>query len=176
MARPTLKKMAAELREAARVAAVMVDGDLAGRIVSQRSWHYIRNPNPKYRFMTGDYFDVDHANFLLMKKTLLRLGRLVGFPCGTSLWLPVPGLKGRQVTCAVQNGKLHRYYRFGAGSQPTPPEMARCLRTGQVTAAPAHPDYVVFLAPVRDSLGDVVGAVEFCSPNPKSAAMAPAWS
>jgi hypothetical protein len=175
MARPTSAKVGAALRDAARVAAVMVDGDLAGRIVSARSWHYIRNPNPKYRFMTGDYFDVDHASFLLMKKTLLRLGRLTGFTCGTSLWLPVPGVKG-QVTCAVQNGKLHRYYRFGASSQPAAPEMLRCLRTGKVLLAPPHRDFVTALAPVRDSLGDVVGVVELCSPSPKSKALAPAWS
>jgi hypothetical protein len=175
MARPSLQKVTAALCDAARVASVMVDGDLAGRIVSPRSWHYIRNPNPKHRFMTGDYYDVDHESFLLMKKTLLRLGRLVGFPCGTSLWLPVPGDK-RQVSCVVQNGKLHRYYRFGGSTQPTPPEMARCLKTGKVLLAPAHRDYVTALAPVRDSLGDVVGVVELCSPSPKSRALAPAWS
>ncbi len=172
---PTPKQMTAALLDAAQVAAVMVDGDLAGRIVSERSWRYIRTPNPKYRFMTGDYYDVDHASFLLMKKTLLRLGRLAGFPCGTSLWLPVPGAKG-QVSCVVQNGKLHRYYRFGASNQPTPPEMARCLKTGRVVAAPADRDYVTVLAPVRDSLGDVVGVVELCAASPGSRALAPAWS
>jgi hypothetical protein len=175
MARPTLKKLTADLLEAGRVAAVMVDGELAKAIISERAMGYIKNPNPKYRFMTGDYFDVDHENFLRTKKTLLRLGRLVDFPCGTSLWIPVPGRK-KQVTCVVQNYKLHRYYRFGAASQPAPPEMLKCLRSGKVVLAPAHPDYVTVLAPVRDSLGDVVGAVEFCSPNPRSKTLAPAWS
>ncbi len=175
MARPTLKKMTADLREAARVAGVMIDGELAKNILSERAMRYIKSPNPKFPHMTGDYVDVDHDNFLLMKKTLLRLGRLVGFPCGTSLWLPVPGKKNK-VTCVVQNLKLHRYYRFAAPSQPAAPEMSRCMKTGKVVLAPADKDLVTTLAPVRDSLGDVVGVVEFCSPNPKSKTLAPAWS
>jgi hypothetical protein len=175
MARPTLKKMTADLREAGRVASVMVDGDLAQAIITARAMHYIRNPNPRYRYMTGDYFDVDHDNFLRMKKTLLRLGRLVDFPCGTSLWIPVPGRKNL-VTCVVQNYKLHRYYRFGAASAKTAPEMARCMKRGRVVVAPVEEDLVTVLAPVRDSLGEVVGFVEFCSPNPRSKALAPAWS
>jgi len=175
MVRPTLKKVTAELLEAARVAGVMVDGELAGKIISERAMRYIKYPNPRYRFMTGDYYDVDHDSFLLMKKTLLRLGRLVDFPCGTSLWLQVPGKKN-EMTCVVQNFKLHRYYRFGAGSQPAAPEMIKCLKTGEVVLAPAHKDLVTTLAPVRDSLGDVVGVVEFCSPNPGSKTLVPAWS
>jgi hypothetical protein len=175
MARPTLKKMTADLREAARVASVMVDGELAGRIISERAMKYIKNPNPKYRHMTGDYYDVDHQNFLRMKKTLLRLGRLVDFPCGTSLWIPVPGRKN-QVTCVVQNLKLHRYYRFGAASSKVAPEMSKCLKTGKVVLAPARQYLVTVLAPVRDNLGDVIGAVELCSPNPRSKTLAPAWS
>ena len=173
--KPSLKALKAALREAARVAAVLVDGELATRIVTERAWHYMKNPDPRHRFMAGDYYDVDHAGFLAMKKFLLRLETLPGMPCCASLWLAVPG-KSDRVTVAVQNGTLHRYYRWGMGSREAEPEMARCLASGEAVEAPDSPELVTVLAPVRNSLGDVVGCVELTAPNPASKKLAPAWS
>ena len=175
MAKPSLKKVLSALKETARVAAVMVDGELAKRIIADRSHHYIANPDPKFRFLTGDYYDVDHASFLLMKKTLLRLEKLVDFPCNTSLWVRVKGLEDH-VTVAVQNGSLHRYWQWGEHKRELAGEMAGCFACGEVTVAPEDENLATVLAPVRDSLGDVVGVVELTSPNPKSKEMAPAWS
>ena len=152
----------------------MVDGDLARAIITQRAMGYIRDPDPRYRFMSGDYFDVDHARFLQMKKTLLRLGRLVDGPCGTALWIPVPDTD--HVTCVVQNTQWHRYYRFGVESLEPPAEMRRCLERGRVVAARTTREWVTTLAPVFDSLGGVAGVVEFTSPNPDHDGDGPAWS
>ena len=93
------------LSEVARVASVMVDGDEARRILTARAMHHIAHPDPDYRFLSADYYDVEHETFLRMKKTLLRLERLIQVRCCTALWVPVEGQEG-QVTLAVQNLSL----------------------------------------------------------------------
>jgi hypothetical protein len=167
------------LIDASRVASVMVDGDEAQRIITARAMHYLAHPDPDYRFMVGDYYDVDHAAFLRMKKTLLRLERLLDFPCSTALWVrvEVAGLE-RHVTLAVQNGSVHRYYRFGQEKIALAGEMARCMENGQTIVVPLEDqDHVLtVLSPVFDSLGDVVGVVELSAVHPGSDALPPAWS
>jgi hypothetical protein len=169
--------MLGALTETARVASVMIDGDEAGRIITDRAMHYIAHPDPKHRFLSGDYYDVDHAAFLRMKKTLLRLERLPDLNCCASLWVKVQGLDG-YITLAVQNGSVHRYYRFGEAQIELSAEMAECIATGQTTVAPLeHPSgTITVLAPVFDSLGDVVGVVELSALHPASESVAPAWS
>jgi hypothetical protein len=165
------------LTEVARVASVMVDGDEARRIIAERAIWYIAHPDPEHRFLSGDYYDVDHDTFLRMKKTLLRLERLLDFSCSSSLWIRVEGLEG-YVTLAVQNGNVHRYYRFGQEKMELPAEMAECVRTGQPVVAPLeHPSQTLtVLAPVFDSLGDVVGIVELSTVDPTSQSPPSAWS
>ncbi len=174
---PRVRGMLQSVTEVARVASVMIDGDEASRIITDRAIHYIANPDPEHRFLSGDYYDVDHATFLRMKKTLLRLERLLDFPSSTALWLKIEGLDG-YVTLAVQNGSMHRYYRFGEEKIEIPPEMAACIETGQTTPAPLeHPSHTLtVLAPVFDSLGDVVGVVELCALHPESEGLAPGWN
>jgi hypothetical protein len=172
-----VRKTLRALVEAARVASVMIDGDEAGRTITARAMQYIAHPDPEYPFLSGDYYDVDQPVFLRMKKTLLRLERLLDFPCSASLWVKVEGLEGH-VTLAVQNGSIHRYYRFGEAQIELPAEMAECIDKGQITVAPLeHPlQMLTVLAPVFDSLGDIVGVVELSALHPASRSPAPAWS
>jgi hypothetical protein len=165
------------LSDAARVASVMIDGDEARRIITERAMHVLAHPDPEHRFLSGDHYDVDHDTFLRMKKTLLRLERLLDIPCSTALWVHIEGLE-RHVTLAVQNGSTHRYYRFGSEKLQLPAEMAQCLKTGQTVVAPLeHPSQTItVLAPVFDSLGDVAGIVELTAQHPDSQSPAPAWS
>jgi hypothetical protein len=165
------------LSEAARVASVMLDGDEVRRIIAEPATYYLAHPDPEHRFLSSDYYDVDHDTFLRMKKTLLRLERLLNFACSTALWVPIEALAG-YVTLAVQNGSLHRYYRFGQEKLALPAEMARCLKTGQTVVAPLeHPSQTItVLAPVFDSLGDVTGIVELTARHPDCQSPAPAWS
>jgi hypothetical protein len=169
--------MLSAMEEAARVASVIVDGDEAARIIAPRAMHYIAEPDPDYRFLAGDYYEVDHATFLRMKKLLLRLQRLLGFPCSTSLWVPVEGRRSL-MTLAVQNGSNHRYYCFGQLAMETPTEMAECVRArGTVVAPLEHATRTLtVLAPVFDSLGDVTAVVEFSALHPEAQILAPAWS
>lgn len=170
-------RMLKALKEAARVASVIIDGDEARRIITERAGRYIANPDPRYRFLSGDYYDVDHAAFLRTKKTLLRLERLLPFPCNVSLWLLLEEPPDH-VTVVVQNGSLHRYWRWAEEKRRMEPEMAECVRKVAVTVAPpAHSSRTLtVLAPVRDSLGDVVGLAELTAKDPSSKSLAPAWS
>jgi hypothetical protein len=173
---PKVAKRMAALKELARVASVMVDGEDAEHVVTDRAMHYIANPDPKHRFLAGDYFDVDFDGFLRAKKTLLRLSRLVDFRCDTVLWMKVKG-RDELVTPLLHNGTLSQWYRFGASSAEAAGPMAECLRSGEVTPVEdGASDMLTVLAPVRDSLGDVVGLVELSAPDPVSEKLAPVWN
>lgn len=165
------------LLELARVASVMVDGEQAKLIITDRAHYYLANPDTTYRFLSSDYYDVDAETFLRMKKMLLRLSMLVDFPCDTSLWVQVRGLKDH-VTVAVQNGGMKRYWQWAEGKRPLEPEMAECMEATKATVAP--PDkargLITVLAPVSDSLGDVVGFVELTAKDPTSTESGPDWS
>jgi hypothetical protein len=169
-------KMLEAMGEAARVASVMVNGEEANRIITDRAAHYAAHPDPQYRTMAGDYYDVEHQTFLRMKKTLQRLQRLVGFPCHTALWVRMRDLEGH-MTLALQNGTVHRYYRFGGSRIETPPEMEACMSSREITTAPGdHPtETLTVLAPVEDSLGDVVGVVELSALEPGAKTRPKAW-
>ena len=166
-----------DMKELARIASIMVDGDVSMRIISSRAAHYIANPHPQYRFLASDYYDVDHGSFLLIKKTLLRLERLVKFDCNATLWVRVEGAP-EWLTPVVHNGNLHRYYTFGMSRMEPVPKMTECLDKGRVVAESAtkNDKYLTVLAPVRDSLGDIVGCVEFTASNPANAKLRPAWN
>ena len=162
-----------ELTRLAQIAAGMLDGEEVKGIVTPLAMQYIANPDPAHIFLSGDYFDVDHELFLRAKKLMLRLQRLAKLPMSCSLWLPIPGK--RQVTCAVQNGPYARYYSFGQERLALPDEMAKAFKTGRVSAAPYREGdrLRTALAPVRDSLGDVVALMELSAPMNLPA---PAWS
>jgi hypothetical protein len=172
-----VQEMVDALVEVAKVATVMVDGEEATHIISDRAYFYLANPDPKHRFLSSDYYDVDAPNFLRMKKTLLRLSMLVDFPCDTSLWVKVKGPEDH-VTVAVQNGNLKRYWKWAEEKRPVEGEMAEALSTGEVTVAPVDDPSgtITVLAPVRDSLGDVVGLVELTARHPAATGPTPDWS
>jgi len=156
----------AELTRLAEIAAGILDGEEAKRIITETAMHYIANPDPEHRFLAGDYYDVDRELFLRTKKLLLRLERLArGVEVDSSVWVPVPGQDA--VTTAVHNGVDHRYYTFGQETLPTPPEMREVFATGQIRQLPPDADgnrqQVTALAPIRDSLGQVVAVAEFTS-------------
>jgi hypothetical protein len=162
------------LRLAGRVASAMVDGDGACRIITGRALYHMKNPDPKFRFQSGDFYDVDQAEFLLLKKTLLRIQRFAEIPCATAFWLCVDG---HQVTPVVLNGRAQRYLEFGrATPYEMPSEMATCCSDDAIVDAPADDDFISVIAPVKDSLRDVVGCVVLSAWHPESKQAPPAWS
>ena len=83
-----------ELDSVARVASVMVDGDVCQRIVTKRALASILEVNPGDKWLASDNYDVNHEPFIQTKKTLARLARLVAFPADVNLWMPLPGEPG----------------------------------------------------------------------------------
>ena len=171
------RNMLAAMDEVAHVASAMVDGEEALRIVTERAAHYVASPDPKFRSLAGDYYDVDHATFLRMKKTLLRLRRLMDFPCNVVLWLALETLDGK-VTAVVNNGTLSRWYQFGRSTVPIEGALAECMSSGRPVRADAEDEleFLTAAAPVFDSLGDVVGVVELTAQHPAAKMIAPVYN
>ena len=174
---PKSRKMLEALKGAARVASAMVDGDEARRVVTDRAAQYVANPDPKHRSMAGDYYDVDHATFLRVKKTLMRLQRLVDFRCNAILWLTLDGLEGK-VTVVCNNDTLSHWHGFGRATVPIEGEIAECMASkAMVVADPCdESELLTVVAPVLDSLGDVVGVVELTAQHPSTKEIAPVWN
>jgi hypothetical protein len=116
--------------------------------------------HPRDRWAGADNYDVDHAAFNQTKKTLIRLSRLVSFPCGVNLWMPVPGRPDR-IHVVVRNvAELSQFWSFGALHQEMVPEMKQVLAKGERVTVKQKPGLISVLAPVHDSLDDIVGVIE----------------
>lgn len=149
-----------ELKEVARVASVMVDGDVAKRIQTERSAEYFIKEHPTDRWFASDNYDVDHEAFIRTKKTLIRLSRLTSYPCDVNLWLPVEA-ETPTIHIVIRNvHEMSQFWTWGDLHQETPEEMQRVLETGEQVTVSKDGAMVSVLAPVYDSLGDIVGLVE----------------
>ena len=166
-------KVIGELTRLAEIAAGIIDGEDVKGIITPRAMYYILNPNPKFRYMVGDYFDVDHDLFLRVKKLMTRVARLGDLVISSSMWQVIGD--GDKVTVPVHNGAMQRWYDFGDDIMDIAPEMAEVVKTGKALALPvADGDrQATALAPIRDSLGDVVAVCEFSAP---LTGQSPAWS
>ncbi len=159
----TPQQIEQELDHIARVAAVMVDGDLCRRIVTPRAIEYMFKSDPHDRFLAGDNYDVNDAEFNAVKKTLIRLARLAPFACDVNLWMPITGHPDK-VQVVIRNAhELSQFWTFGAIDQDMFPPMKTVLESGRRVTVKQRPGMVSVLGPVYDSLGDVAGLVEAVS-------------
>jgi len=158
----TTQDLISKLENTARTAAVMMDGDEARRVIVDRAMEHITHPNPKYRFLDADYYDVHFDTFLRVKKTLKRLQKLADTECSANLWVRVRE-RTEEVTLAIQCGRCHRYWQFGELKHRIDTNMKRCLKGGKVVKIlpTSRNTKVTFLAPVFDSLEETVGLIEF---------------
>ncbi len=162
-AAPAADSFTRALEEAARVATVMVDGDQCRHIVTERAWKYMFQNDPRDKYLYSDNYDVDDQAFQSVKKTLIRLGRLVPFPADANLWLPVPGHPDK-IHVTIRNAhELSQFWPWGALFQEMPAPMKTVLETGRQMTVTQKPGWVSVLAPVYDSLGDIVGLVEIAA-------------
>lgn len=154
---------AQELSEIARVASIMIDGDICQHIVTPRAMAYVEGKIkvPGDKWAAGDNYDVNAANFDRVKKTTMRLALLAPFPVDVNLWMPVP-TDPPEIQMVVRNHyDLSQFWHFGAMGQKMFPEMAEVLKTGkQVTVRDKMPGMISVLSPLRNSLGEIVGLVE----------------
>lgn len=144
----------------ARVASIIVDGDVCARIVKPRALHFLAHPDPKDQWAAGDNYEVDHAAFIETKKILRRLSLIAPFPCDVNLWMPLKDQPGK-VHIVVRNvNEMSQFWNWGALIQDMDPRMKQVLDTGERTTISDKEGWISVLAPVYDSEGDIVGLVE----------------
>ena len=155
-----------ELDEVARIASVMVDGDVCRRIVTPRALEYMFKNDPHDQWLAGDNYEVNDEAFIAVKKTLIRLSRLAPFPCDVNLWMPVAGHPDK-VRIVIRNAnELSQFWPWGALYQDMIPPMKQVLESGRRVTVAEKPGWVSVLAPVYDSLGDIVALVEAVTQTP----------
>jgi hypothetical protein len=150
-----------DLQEIARVATVMIDGDVCQHIVTQRALQHMLRSDPRDKWQAGDNYDVHAAPFIQTKKTLIRLSMLAPYPVDVNLWMPVPTTQDIQVV--IRNKYNLSQFWQGELEQAMPPEMREVLQSGKTLTVQKSPEMISVLAPVRNSLNEVVGLVEVVS-------------
>jgi hypothetical protein len=150
----------AALRDIARVASVMVDGDLCRRVVTPQALAAMFAENPKDKWAASDDYNVNHAAFIQTKKTLIRLSRLAPFPNDVNLWMPLAAKPGK-IHIVIRNAnEFSQFWPWGALHQDMHPAMKAVLETGKLEVVREKPGFLSVLAPIYDSVGDIAGLVE----------------
>ncbi len=154
------------LDDVARIATVMVDGDVCRQIMTERALGFMFAANAKDPWAASDNFDVNDAPYVQTKKTLTRLSRLLPFPCDVNLWMPFVD-RPDKIQILIRNvNEWSQFWTWGTLVQDMPPEMKRVLEAGRRETVMRKPGLISVLAPVRNSLGDTVALVEVASIEP----------
>jgi hypothetical protein len=147
----------------AQVATAMIDGDTCRRIQTPRSAQYLLQKNARDPWIASDNFDVNDEAFIQTKKTLMRLARLCSEACDVNLWMPVPSVPPH-IQILIRNvHEMSQFWTWGDLHQEMPEEMKRVLDTGERVTVSRRAGMTSVLAPVYDSLGDIVCLVEVVS-------------
>lgn len=158
--------VARDLDDVARVATVMVDGDVCQRIMTTRALERMFAVDPKDPYAASDNFDVNHEPYIATKKTLIRLSRLVPYSCDVNLWMPFKD-KPDKIQVLIRNvNEWSQFWTWGKLTQDMPAEMKRVLESGKRERVARVPGMISVLAPVYNSLGDIVALVEVIAPEP----------
>jgi hypothetical protein len=158
-----LGQMERDLDQIARTATAMVDGDICQRIVTERALEHMSRQDQRDEYAAGDNYDVDDQAFISTKKTLMRLATLADYPIDVNLWLPLDK-EFKRIHITIRNRyEMSQFWEWGKLEQPMFPPMRSVLETGKRLAVKQKPGYISVLAPVRNSLGDIIGLVEVVS-------------
>ncbi len=149
------------LDEIARVATIMIDGDVCQRIVTARALAHMLHSDPRDEWQAGDNYDVNNDAFIQTKKTLIRLAMIAPYPVDVNLWMPVPTTKDIQVV--IRNKHELSQFWNGEMQQAMPAPMLQVLKTGTRVTVTEKMGMISVLAPVRNSMGEIVGLVEVVS-------------
>lgn len=153
------------LEDVARIATVMIDGDICMHIQTKRSIEYMSKKDPRDPWIASDNYDVNDRPFIQTKKTLIRLAQLCPSACDVNLWMRVPSRPDR-IQIVIRNvHEMSQFWKWGDMDQEMPPEMKRVLETGERVTVRRTPGMISILAPVYDSLGNVAALVEVVSEN-----------
>ena len=156
----TTEQIMDALREIARVASGVFDGEDCGTLLTHRAMDYLAaGAVPGERFAVGDNIDYDAPRFERAKKLLLRLQRLApeGLEVQCILWAPVTRTTDKVVQ-EVFNGGPTRW-RLSTDAVDIEPPMKQVMETGEPVEL-TDGNVLSVLAPVRNSLQDVTGFIE----------------
>jgi len=131
----------------------MLDGDLCRRVVTPGAMDYLFRADPRDRFLAGDNYEVNYPAFDTVKKTLIRISRLVSFPADANLWMPIAGHPDKIQVVIRNANKFSQLWPWGALYQDMIPEMKTVLETGRRATVARKPGWISVLAPVSDSPG-----------------------
>ena len=149
-----------DLNEIARVATVMVDGDICQRIVTPRAMAMMLHNTSRDPWADGDNYEVNQDSFIRTKKTLMRLAELSESAVDVNLWMPLPSVPPRIHIVIRNRNEMSQFWEWGKLQQAMFPEMQTVLKTGERRTVRLKPGMISVLSPVRNSLGDIVGLVE----------------
>lgn len=155
--------MERELDAVARIGSVMVDGDVCQKIVTQKAKELMFASDPRDEFLAGDNYDVDDVSFNAVKKTLIRLSHLASFPADVNLWMPIEGHPGKIQLVIRNKNEMSQFWNWGELYRDMVPQMETVLKTGRRVTITGKQGWVSVLAPVHNSLGDVIGVIEAVS-------------
>lgn len=155
---PTL--MQKELDDVARIGSVMVDGDVCQKIITRHAKELLFASDPHDQFLASDNYDVDDSAFNAVKKTLIRLSHLSSIPADVNLWMPIEGHPDKVQLVIRNKNEMSQFWNWGELYGDMIPEMKEVLETRQRIPVARKPGWISVLAPVHNSLGDVVGLIE----------------
>jgi hypothetical protein len=159
----TAGEMQKELDAMAGVGSVMVDGDVCQKIVTPRTIEFMFASDPRDPWLAGDNYDVDDVSFNSIKKILIRLSHLATFPADVNLWMPIEGHPGKIHVVVRNKNEMSQFWTWGALYQDTFPPMETVLKTGHRITVQEKRGWISVLAPVYNSMGDIVGLIEAVS-------------
>ncbi len=90
----------------------------------------------------------------------MRLARLCSQACDVNLWMPLKSEPPR-IQILIRNVyEMSSFWEWGQLHQPMPAEMKRVLSTGERVTVRGSGGKISVLAPVYNSLDDIIGLVE----------------
>ena len=136
------------LRRLARIAEVLIDGEVFKGIVADPA------------VAGGDDYRVDDEKFIVVKKFLLKLKRIEKGDVSAQTWRPFANKDG--VPCAVVVVPVDPHPRDVKGIHPLSAALKKAFDggTGVEVLTFNNAPLLSVCAPIRDSLGDIVGVVE----------------
>src|SRR3954451_11427582 len=156
-------ELSRDLDQIAKTATVMIDGDVCEQILTERARKYMLANPSRDRWADADNYDVNDQAFTTAKKTLIRLSQLAEYPVDLNLWMPLAKDLARVHVVIRNKNEISQFWKWGELHQPMFPVMRTVLQTGQRTTVTKKPGFVSVVAPVRNSLGDIVALVEVVS-------------
>ncbi|HTL51426.1 MAG TPA: hypothetical protein VL860_02500 [Planctomycetota bacterium] len=150
-----------DLKSLAVLAGPLMDGDECHAVLTKRSYETMWAIDPRDQWAAMDNYDYDEDIAIRVKKQLIRLARTRGYKADCNLWLDCPEKKNT-VQCVIKNvNNCCPYAPWGALYQDTPAVIQQALK-GEVSCGSTDGNWVSAFAPIKNSMGDIVGVVE-CS-------------